>query len=157
MTIGHRLKSLTELEEQIQLRIEEFDTKRAQNQKDNRLFTLTHLSLSTLTTLLIAINAKLSLFPLAIIAMTANSVAILASQLLTKFMYQERMAMNIATTCALRELSHSIIMAKKKEEDSALTHEITISHVDSYQKRYQIILNSADGQWQKNINRKKSQ
>ncbi len=155
-TPEHRLKSLVELEIQMKRRIDEFNKKRAQNQKSNRFYSLSQILLSALTTLLIAINTQASLFYITVTALITSSLASLAGQLLSKFMYEERMAMNIATVCALYELEHNITMDKKKEEDDKDGHEITVAKVDIYQNRYQEILNSANGQWQKKITKQKN-
>ncbi|NMY33032.1 SLATT domain-containing protein [Pseudomonas sp. WS 5412] len=153
--MDHSLKSLAELELQIRNRLTEFEAKRAKNQKYNRLFSLAQILLTALTTLLIAINTKYTTFPLAVIAIITSSMAAVAGQLLSKFMYQERMAMDIATTCALRELAHCITMDRRKEEDDETNCKITLKQVDAYQGRYQTILNTANGQWQKNIQKSK--
>ncbi|OOQ46269.1 hypothetical protein AO361_24950 [Pseudomonas fluorescens] len=151
----HKLKSLTELEVQIGRRIAEFNAKRAKNQKSNQLYSLGQILLSSLTTLLIAVNTKASLFSITVATLITSSLASLAGQLLSKYMYEERMAMNIATVCALYELSHTITMDKKKEEDDEGNHKITLDKVESYQDRYQRILSAANGQWQKHIQKSK--
>ncbi|WHZ39262.1 SLATT domain-containing protein [Rahnella bonaserana] len=144
------LNSLIELESQIERRIKEFNTKRGKNQWKNRFFSLAQIILSGFTTLLVAINANLSYFCITVITLVVSSLASISGQLLSKFMYQERMAMNIATVCALYELRHKITMDKKKQEDDhSLT--ITLQEVDLYQQQYQNILNTANGQWQKYI------
>lgn len=154
MTNTHKLNSLVELETQINNRIAEFEGKSSKNKKYNQLLKYTQILLAALTTLLIAVNTKHSIFIVSVIAMTTSALAGVASQLLSTFMYQERMIMDIATTCALRELAHSITMAKKKEEDDNAC-EIKLDKVDSYQERYQEILNTANGQWQKNFQNNK--
>jgi len=78
-----------------------------------------------------------------------------AGQFLNKFMYQERMAMNIATKCSLYELQHAITMAKRMEEDD-INSKITLKEVVKYQEQYQNILNTANGQWQNHIQNLKS-
>lgn len=153
MKTEHNLKSLTELELQIQNRISEFNGKRSENQSSNKFFTMSQMCLGAFTTLLIAINAKFTYFPITIAALVASSLATLSGQILSKFMYSERMAVNIATVCALYELAHDITMDRKKEEDDRSKHEITLKKVDNYQGRYQQILNTANGQWQKNIHK----
>jgi len=145
---NHDLKCLAELELQIGKRINEFNSKRAENQKYNRCYSLAHILLGALTTLLIAVNSKLSLFPITVITMTTSTLASVAGQLLSTYMYKERLTMNIATICALYELSHAITMDKRKQEDDKEKHKITLEKVESYNSQYQQILNSANGQWQ---------
>jgi hypothetical protein len=145
----HNLKSLNELESQITKRLEEFQEKRKKNQKKNQIYSLGQIGLTALTTLLIAINVKLSLFEITLATLVTSTLASVAGQLLNKYMYQERMAMNISTICALYELNHTIIMDKKKEEDDGEAYQITIQKVESYQNQYQQILNTANGQWKK--------
>ncbi|MBS4432430.1 DUF4231 domain-containing protein [Pectobacterium punjabense] len=151
----HSLKSLAELELQIDKRIKEFEKKRIENQKNNKLFSISQIFLSAITTLLIAINAEKSIFFLTVITLITSSLAGIAGQLLSKFMYQERMAMNIATICSLYELRHTITMAKRMEEDDEV-YKIKIENVVLYQEQYQNILNSANGQWQHHIKNSKS-
>lgn len=155
MKTEHKLKCLTELELQIQQRIAEFNGKRSKNQSSNQIFSISQICLGALTTLLIAINAKFTYFPITVTALATSSLATLSGQILSKYMYQERMSMNITTVCALYELAHTITMDRKKEEDDELKHKITINKVDTYQDRYQQILNTANGQWQKNIQKTK--
>lgn len=111
------------------------------------------MCLGAFTTLLIAINLKFTYIPITIAALITSSLAALSGQFLSKYMFQERMALNIATVCALYELAHDITMDRKKEEDDKPKYEITIKKVENYQGRYQQILNRANGQWQKNIHK----
>jgi len=152
---AHSLKSLTELESQIAIRISEFEAKRRENQRNNKLFSVSQIILSAITTLLIAINAEIHVLFLTILTLLASMCAGIAGQLLNKFMYQERMAMNIATICSLYELRHVITMAKRMEEDD-VTSKITLKDVVKYQEQYQNILNTANGQWQNHIQNCKS-
>jgi hypothetical protein len=152
---AHSLKSLTELESQIARRISEFEVKRKDNQKNNKLFSMSQIVLAAITTLLIAVNAELHELSLTILTLLASMCAGIAGQFLNKFMYQERMAMNIATVCSLYELQHVITMAKMMEEDD-ITSKITLKDVMKYQEQYQNILNTANGQWQNHIQNSKS-
>lgn len=151
MSTEHSLKSLAELEVQINNRIRDFNNKRVKNQNKNNHFTVVQIVSSAVTTLLIAVNAEKSIFLVTVIALITSLVASVSGQFLSKFMYRERMAMNIETVCSLYELRHTITMDKKKEEDDGESHKITLEKVDSYQNQYQKILNSANGQWQKYI------
>jgi len=151
----HSLKSLTELESQIARRISEFEEKRRSNQKNNKFFSVSQIVLTAITTLLIAVNAEIHVLSLTILTLLASMCAGIAGQLLNKFMYQERMAMNIATICSLYELQHVITMAKNMEEDDAAS-KITLNDVMKYQEQYQNILNTANGQWQNHIQNCKS-
>lgn len=155
MNREHNLKSLVELESQIEKRLVEFKSKRKDNQKYNKIWSLSQIWLTALTTIFIAINAKESFWIINILALLTSSLASVAVQMLSKYMYQERLAMNISTICALYELRSTIIMDKKKEEDDSNTYKITIQKVELYQERYQHILNIANGQWQKYINEEK--
>ncbi|MDI3440529.1 hypothetical protein QLG07_13755 [Erwinia sp. V90_4] len=150
----HSLKSLTELESQIANRISEFEVKRRCNQKYNKFLSISQIVLTAVTTLFIAINAEIHELSLTIITLLASMGAGIAGQLLNKFMYQERMAMNIATICSLYELRHVITMAKRMEEDD-VNSEITLKDVVKYQEQYQNILNTANGQWQNHIQNSK--
>lgn len=150
----HSLKSLTELESQIANRISEFEVKRRGNQKYNKFLSVSQIVLTAVTTLFIAVNAEIHELSLTIITLLASMGAGIAGQLLNKFMYQERMAMNIATICSLYELRHVITMAKRMEEDD-VTSEITLKDVVKYQEQYQNILNTANGQWQNHIQNSK--
>jgi len=152
---AHRLKSLTELESQIARRISEFEVKRKDNQKNNKLLSVSQIVLAAITTLLIAVNAEFHELSLTILTLLASMCAGIAGQLLNKFMYQERMAMNIATICSLYELRHVINMAKRMEEDD-VTSKITLKDVVKYQEQYQNILNTANGLWQNHIQNSKS-
>ncbi|WP_044421484.1 hypothetical protein [Pseudomonas syringae group genomosp. 3] len=154
MKAEHNLNSLNELEIQIGRRIVEFNGKRTENQRKSQLYSLGQLLFGALTTLLIAINTKTSFFSITVATLITSSLASLAGQLLSKYMYAERMASNIATTCALYELSHTITMDRNKEKDDEKNHKITLEKVDVYQDRYQQILTSANGQWQKHIQNK---
>lgn len=71
----------------------------------------------------------------------------MAGQVLTKYMYQEKMTMNISTICDLYELKHLIMMDKNMEEDDR-TMEIILGRVQEYQDKYQSILNVANKRWQ---------
>ncbi|MFK3840785.1 SLATT domain-containing protein [Serratia sp. NPDC087055] len=155
MRTEYKLKSLTELESQIGARIKEFNQKRGKNQRRNQFYSVAQILLSALTTLLIAINAEMSIFWITVITLIASSLASIAGQLLSKCMYRERLAMNISTVCALYELRHIITMDQKKEEDDK-AKKITLETVDLYQEKYQQILNSANGQWQLYIQKTKS-
>ncbi|HEQ1857595.1 TPA: SLATT domain-containing protein [Providencia alcalifaciens] len=155
MNIEYRLKSLTELESQIARRISEFEVKRRDNQKNNKFLSVSQIILTAITTLLIAVNAEIHELSLTILTLLASMCAGIAGQLLNKFMYQERMTMNIATICSLYELQHTIIMAKRMEEDDE-TSEITLKDVVKYQEQYQNILNTANGHWQNHIQNCKS-
>ncbi|EKN3755233.1 hypothetical protein OU748_003010 [Yersinia enterocolitica] len=155
MNTAHRLKSLTELESQIARRISEFEVKRKDNQKNNKLLSVSQIVLAAITTLLIAVNAEFHELSLTILTLLASMCAGIAGQLLNKFMYQERMAMNIATICSLYELRHVINMAKRMEEDD-VTSKITLKDVVKYQEQYQNILNTANGLWQNHIQNSKS-
>lgn len=155
MSAEKKLKSLSELELQIGKRIKEFNDKRRKNQCKNKLYSGAQIWLSALTTLLIAINADISIFWLTVITLIVSSLSNVAGQLLSKFMYQERMAMNISTVCALYELRHAITMDQRKEEDDE-AQKITLETVDIYQERYQQILNVANGEWQQYIQENKS-
>lgn len=151
----HNLRTLVELEKQIAARLVEFNAKRADNQKLNRIFSLSQIILTFLTTLLIALNANSSLFAISMAAIFTSSLGGLAGQVLSKYMYQERMSMNIKTVCDLYSLSHLITMDKRKEEDDPSKHKITLEKVDNYQTKYQSILDTANGQWQKQITKNK--
>ncbi|CAI8975610.1 hypothetical protein EMIT0P100_60172 [Pseudomonas sp. IT-P100] len=153
--MDHNLNSLVELERQISARLLEFNAKRASNQKHNKFFSLSQMILAFLTTLLIALNAKASFFAISMIAIFTSSLGGLAGQILSKYMYQERMSMNIKTVCALYELAHTITMDRKKEEDDSIKHRITLEKVDKYQTKYQSILDAANGQWQQQIQKPK--
>lgn len=155
MNTAHRLKSLTELESQIARRISEFEVKRKDNQKNNKLLSVSQIVLAAITTLLIAVNAEFHELSLTILTLLASMCAGIAGSLLNKFMYQERMAMNIATICSLYELRHVINMAKRMEEDD-VTSKITLKDVVKYQEQYQNILNTANGLWQNHIQNSKS-
>lgn len=155
MNTVHSLKSLTELESQIDRRISEFEIKRKDNQKNNKLLSVSQIILAAITTLLIAVNAEIHDLSLTILTLLASMCAGVAGQLLHKFMYQERMAMNIATICSLYELRHVITMAKRMEEDD-VAFKITLNDVMKYQEQYQKILNTANGQWQNHIQNSKS-
>ena len=155
MNTAHRLNSLTELESQIARRISEFEVKRKDNQKNNKLLSVSQIVLAAITTLLIAVNAEFHELSLTILTLLASMCAGIAGQLLNKFMYQERMAMNIATICSLYELRHVINMAKRMEEDDD-TSKITLKDVVKYQEKYQNILNTANGLWQNHIQNSKS-
>ncbi|MBW4792312.1 SLATT domain-containing protein [Pseudomonas tolaasii] len=150
MSNTHRLKSLVALELEINNRITEFAQKSAKNKNYNQKLKFIQIFLAAFTTLIIAINTKYAVFTVSVIAMTTSALAGVASQIMSTFMYQERMAMEIATTCALRELACTITMDKNKEEDDA-SRKITLEHIDRYQERYQQIVNTANGQWQKSI------
>jgi hypothetical protein len=147
----HHLESLLELEKSIAARLAEFNAKRADNQKLNKIFYLTQILLSSLTTISIAINIKLSLLAISIVAVVASTLSSLSGLILSKYMYQERMSSNIKTVCSLYALSFSITMHKKKEQDDKNGRAITLEDVDEFQDEYQKILNTANGDWQKNI------
>ncbi|WP_029686583.1 SLATT domain-containing protein [Tatumella saanichensis] len=155
MNTEHNLKSLVELETQIGRRISEFEGKRRENQRNNKFFSISQIILSAITTLLVAINADVHMLFVAILTLIVSMCSGIAGQLLNKFMYQERMAMNIATICSLYELQQVITMAKRIEEDDA-NSKITIRDVVKYQGQYQNILNAANGHWQNNIQNSKS-
>lgn len=155
MNTAHRLQSLTELELQIAKRISEFEAKRRNNQRNNKLLSVSQIILAAITTLLIAVNAEIHVFFLTILTLLSSMCAGVAGQFLNKFMYQERMAMNIATKCSLYELQHAITMAKRMEEDD-INSKITLKEVVKYQEQYQNILNTANGQWQNHIQNLKS-
>ncbi|HFN0790934.1 TPA: SLATT domain-containing protein [Klebsiella variicola subsp. variicola] len=147
MGAEHKLKSLNVLESEIDSRIKEFNTKRNYNQRKGEMYAIGQFTLAGLTTLLIAVNAKFSSFPISVIAIVTSSLASMAGQVLTKYMYQEKMTMNIATVCDLYELKHLITMDKNMEEDDS-TRKITLERVQEYQDKYQNILNAANNKWQ---------
>lgn len=147
MGAEHKLKSLNVLESELDSRIKEFNAKRNYNQRKGEMFSIAQFVLGGLTTLLIAINTKYSLFPISVIAIITSGLASMAGQVLTKYMYQEKMTMNISTICDLYELKHLIMMDKNMEEDDR-TMEITLGRVQEYQDKYQSILNVANKRWQ---------
>ncbi|CTQ11414.1 SLATT domain-containing protein [Klebsiella variicola] len=147
MGAEHKLKSLNVLESEIDSRIKEFNAKRNYNQRRGEMYSIGQFVLGGLTTLLIAINTSFSFFLVSILAIITSGLASMAGQVLTKYMYQEKMTMNIATVCDLYELKHLITMDKNMEEDDA-TRKITLERVQEYQDKYQNILNAANNKWQ---------
>ncbi|WP_172668500.1 SLATT domain-containing protein [Yersinia frederiksenii] len=155
MSTEHKLKSLNRLESEIDARIKEFNAKRKYNQENSKFYSFGQVLLSGLTTILIAVNTKFSFFWITIVALVASCLANLAGQILSKYMYQERMAMNISTICDLYELRHLITMDKRMEEDDE-TREITLDRVQEYQNEYQNILNCANNKWREHIYKSKA-
>ncbi len=147
MGTEHKLKSLNVLESEIDSRIKEFNAKRDYNQRRGEMYSIGQFVLGGLTTLLIAINTSFSFFLVSILAIITSGLASMAGQVLTKYMYQEKMTMNIATVCDLYELKHLITMDKNMEEDD-VTRKITLERVQEYQDKYQNILNAANNKWQ---------
>ncbi|SLY88357.1 Uncharacterised protein [Klebsiella variicola] len=155
MGTEHKLKSLNVLESEIDSRIKEFNAKRNYNQRKGEMYSIGQFALGGLTTLLIAVNAKFSFFPISVMAIVTSSLASMAGQILTKYMYQEKMTMNISTVCDLYELKHLITMDKSMEEDDG-AREITLERVQEYQDKYQNILNVANKRWQEIFVKSKS-
>lgn len=155
MSTEHKLKSLGVLESEIDARIKEFNAKRRYNQRYSEFFSLGQLILSGFTTLLIAVNTNLSCFWISVIALVTSSLASIAGQVLSKYMYQERMTMNISTICNLYELKHLITMDKMMEVDD-INRKITLEKVQEYQDKYQGILNIANNKWQEIFIKSKS-
>lgn len=151
MNNEHHLKSLVELERLISERTAEFNGKRKYNQKWTNFWSLGQLLFSWSTTLIIATNLKFNKFEISLAATIIASLATLSGLVLSKYMYQERMSSNIKTVCSFYELSDDIAMLKKKEIDGDESRKITLEIVDKFHAEYQRILNSANGEWQKNL------
>ncbi|HDV8371209.1 TPA: SLATT domain-containing protein [Klebsiella pneumoniae] len=147
MGAEHKLKSLNVLESEIDSRIKEFNAKRNYNQRRGEMFSIGQFVLGGLTTLLIAVNTNFYSFSMSVLAIITSGLASMAGQVLTKYMYQEKMTMNISTICDLYELKHLIMMDKNMEEDD-VARGITLDRVQVYQEKYQSILNVANKRWQ---------
>ncbi|RYU42114.1 hypothetical protein ERW49_18220 [Aliivibrio finisterrensis] len=143
------LASLTEVEEQIKARIKDFNSRRHELKNYKNSLTICQAILSSITTVVIAINAKLMLDELAFIAIFISTISSLAGLFLSKFMFHERLTSQINTICSLRELNATIQIRKKMELDDPNLYQIKLEDVGDYFNQLQIILNVANNDWQK--------
>ncbi|KXF82213.1 hypothetical protein [Enterovibrio coralii] len=143
------LSSLIEVEQQIEVRISDFNSRRFKLKRYNNYLVIFQAVFSSVTTALIAINSKLNIDMLAFIAIAVSAMSSLAGLFLSQFMFHERLASQISTVCSLRELSAAIKIRKKLEQDDRQTYEIKLQDVEDYFNQMQTILNVANHEWQK--------
>lgn len=144
-----KLTSLQEVEEQVAARINDFNKKRHSLKLIRQRLIITQAILSSATTVLVAINAKLNFDTLAFFAIAVSAISSLAGLFLSQFMFHERLISQISTLCSLRELQSTIKIRKAMELDDGDKYKISLEDVESYFDKLQNILNIANNEWQK--------